>query len=263
MGGAAIPQENELVLDVLQIPGAAFAVNASQQIVAWNDAAERLLGYSADDVLGALCSGVLTAAPSAACHECRYRCVAMANARRARAVPTLETPVKASDGSQKWIMLSVLVAHTSVGQMRVIHLMHDVTEYHRLSAGVGRVASKRIPALAPTAVGQSIGVTEAGARQASLGSADASALPAALRIEQTIAPAKATPTKAQPGQATLTPREHEVLRLLACGLATDEIAQTLSISRLTARNHVNKVLEKLGVSSRLQAVVVASQRNLI
>ena len=65
------------------------------------------------------------------------------------------------------------------------------------------------------------------------------------------------------GRAPLTPREREVLRLLACGLATDDIAKTLSISRLTARNHVNKVIEKLGVSSRLQAVVVASQRNLI
>lgn len=264
MGGAAIPQENELVLDVLQIPEAAFAVNARQQIVAWNDAAERLLGYRADDVLGNYCYDVLTPDRSADCRECRYRCAVATNPRRAHAVPTVETQVAANDGSQKWIMLSMLVAHTTVGQKRVVHLMHDVTEYHRLSAGVGRLTATRTAAPAPDAPGQSA---------SSEGMFATHALPArqsgvaADSVVSSLTPSPQTPPQAQfavtPGQASLTPREREVLRLLSCGLATDEIAKTLSISRLTARNHVNKVIEKLGVSSRLQAVVVASQRNLI
>jgi DNA-binding CsgD family transcriptional regulator len=61
----------------------------------------------------------------------------------------------------------------------------------------------------------------------------------------------------------LTPREHEVLRLLVGGLGTGEIASTLGISRVTARNHVTNVMEKLGATSRLQAVLLASERGLV
>lgn len=61
----------------------------------------------------------------------------------------------------------------------------------------------------------------------------------------------------------LTPREREVLRLLADGLTTTEIAARLSISRITARNHVTHVMDKLEVKSRLRAVVVATQRGLL
>lgn len=61
----------------------------------------------------------------------------------------------------------------------------------------------------------------------------------------------------------LTKREREVLRLLASGMVTGDIATTLGISRLTARNHVTNVIEKLGVKTRLQAVVVASQAGLV
>lgn len=264
MGGAATQQENELVLDVLQIPGAAFVVNASQQIVAWNDAAERLLGYRADDVLGAHCYEVLTADRAAECRECRYRCVAMANSRRARVVPTVETQVEANDGAHKWIMLSMLVAHTAVGQKRIVHLMHDVTEHHRLSAGVGRLAADRTAS--PTLGARSQSAQYDGALTTQPSPQPGAGAPvdvANTQVSHTIQMKPSIQMMATPGQLSLTPREREVLRLLACGLATDEIAKTLSISRLTARNHVNKVIEKLGVSSRLQAVVVASQRNLI
>jgi DNA-binding NarL/FixJ family response regulator len=61
----------------------------------------------------------------------------------------------------------------------------------------------------------------------------------------------------------LTPREHEVLKLLAQGMATIEIATALGISRVTARNHVTRVIEKLGVKTRLQAVLAASHLGLI
>lgn len=61
----------------------------------------------------------------------------------------------------------------------------------------------------------------------------------------------------------LTPREREVLRLLADGLSTAEIAARLSISRITARNHVTHVMDKLEVKSRLRAVLVATQKGLL
>ena len=51
--------------------------------------------------------------------------------------------------------------------------------------------------------------------------------------------------------------------LLASGVATEEIASTLGVSRSTARNHIESILAKLGVHSRLQAVVYASRRGLL
>ncbi len=54
--------------------------------------------------------------------------------------------------------------------------------------------------------------------------------------------------------ALLTPREVEVLRLVARGMSNREIAQTLGISEGTVRAHVSHILNKLGVSSRYAAV---------
>jgi len=57
--------------------------------------------------------------------------------------------------------------------------------------------------------------------------------------------------------AALTRRELEVLQLLARGADTREIAGALFISRLTARNHVQHILRKLGATSRAEAVAIA------
>jgi DNA-binding NarL/FixJ family response regulator len=61
----------------------------------------------------------------------------------------------------------------------------------------------------------------------------------------------------------LTPREHEVLTLLAEGLTNKAIARRLGISEHTAKFHVNAVLGKLGAQSRTEAVVQATRFGLI
>lgn len=55
----------------------------------------------------------------------------------------------------------------------------------------------------------------------------------------------------------LTPREREVLELVAQGLDNDAIGKRLHISKRTARNHVSLILAKLGIDSRAQAIVQA------
>jgi DNA-binding CsgD family transcriptional regulator len=55
----------------------------------------------------------------------------------------------------------------------------------------------------------------------------------------------------------LTPRQHQVLELLAHGRSTSEIAQALQISEDTVRNHIRHLLSEIGVRTRLEAVVVA------
>jgi DNA-binding NarL/FixJ family response regulator len=61
----------------------------------------------------------------------------------------------------------------------------------------------------------------------------------------------------------LSARELEVLRLLARGLANDEIASELFISRATVKSHVASILAKLNLRDRLQAVVVAYETGFV
>ncbi|HZR95128.1 MAG TPA: response regulator transcription factor [Gaiellaceae bacterium] len=61
----------------------------------------------------------------------------------------------------------------------------------------------------------------------------------------------------------LTQREREVLRLLADGNSNDQIGAALSISPQTVRTHVQKAMEKLGASTRVQAVATALRESLI
>ncbi|MBO0862991.1 MAG: response regulator transcription factor [Chloracidobacterium sp.] len=64
-------------------------------------------------------------------------------------------------------------------------------------------------------------------------------------------------------RSNLTPREHQVLQLVAKGLTNKEIGRTLGISDNTARNHVNSIIEKLEVSDRTEAVTIAISQGLI
>jgi len=61
----------------------------------------------------------------------------------------------------------------------------------------------------------------------------------------------------------LTPRQHEVLRLLGHGASTAQIAEVLGVSRETARNHIRGLLKRLHQSSRVAAVAYARQHGLI
>ena len=65
------------------------------------------------------------------------------------------------------------------------------------------------------------------------------------------------------GHPKLTEREQEVIRLLASGLGSGEIAEALGIARSTVQVHVRNIFEKLAVHDRIAAIRVAAERGLL
>jgi len=71
------------------------------------------------------------------------------------------------------------------------------------------------------------------------------------------------PPKPPRSHARLTPRQHEVLGLLAHGSSTHQIAELLHLSRETVRNHIRGILQALDVHSRVEAVATARADGLL
>ena len=96
-------------------------------------------------------------------------------------------------------------------------------------------------------------------------SGEALLAPAVTRgvIEEFARQRPAAPAAPPPAVAELTPREREVLELLARGLSNAEICGRLVISEATAKTHVARILQKLGVRDRVQVVISAYESGLV
>ena len=212
--------DDVLLVDAAQTAAGAFAVDSHQRIVFWNAEAEALLGYTQAETLGKRCGEVLKACHGSAVDGCARRCAAMSDPDGTQLAQRFELPATTCDGTIARLRVLALVAHNAAGDPRLVHLLYPQAGAQRVD-GVGPAPAASEPAPHPDTRPTARGRTHC--------------------------------------RAQLTKREQEVLRLLARGLTMLEIAEALSISPITARNHVTSVIEKLGVKTRLQAVVVASR----
>jgi PAS domain S-box-containing protein len=205
---------------------AAFATNESGRIVVWNKAAERLLGHGAARVLGKPCHDVVCGKDVFGNRFCDQECSLLRMVRKREAVHHFVMGLRTASGRALRADVSVVVVPGPRGsQFTIVHLLHPVVP---------------IPETAE--------VPEASVASVH---ADAAAVPLAAASQP-------------PGRSgSLSEREVEVLRLMADGAGTEAIADSLFISRTTVRNHIQTILRKLDVHSRLEAVSLALRTRLI
>jgi DNA-binding NarL/FixJ family response regulator len=148
-----------------------------------------------------------------------------------------------------------LVSSASGASIRVLMLTtFDLNEYvyEALRAGASGFLLKDVPAEQ----------LAAGVRVVAAG--DALLAPSITKrlIEEFAQPPKPAP-QPPPGLEELTPRELEVFKLVARGLSNAELAQQLIVSETTVKTHVARVLMKLGLRDRVQAVVLAYETGVV
>lgn len=204
-----------------------YAVDRAQRIVFWNAAAERMLGYSADDVRGRPCHEIFHGEPRPGCLQCQPDCPVIHTASHHDSVPTYNLLSQTQDGRTILLNVTVIVPLEHDRPYATIHLFRDATHQLQYETYVDQIlcAAARLP-----------------------------------HPQTTLAPHRLNPLAVY---APLSPREKEVLNLLAQGQAAQEIAQTLGISYATVRNHLQKILHKLGVHSQREAVMLAVKHHLV
>jgi len=171
----------------------AFALAPDGQVVIWNWMAEKILGWTAKDMIGRLADEAL----AGSCEQWRNWCGI------AGAVERFEMEAQTKSGQSIWLDVGVVELPASDSIAMRVYVFRDGSTTKAL---LDAIQSLRAPASA------------AGPR------------------------------------SSLTKREIEVLRLMTTGANTKALATRLRLSPATVRNHVQNILEKLGVHSRLEAV---------
>ena len=215
--------ESELFALLERTADAVFAISDDGSIEYWNNAAERLFGYSADEVKHKGCYEVLHGIGPLGTHVCHEGCSVMECAGKEGAIPNFDMSVKTRSGRRLWINMSTMVFENSrTGRRLLIHIAHDISEQKKTEQLVHKMLE----------LSQQLG---------QLGDA-------------TVKPSPASP---------LSEQEKHILRLFAEGKNSPQIVKELNISLQTLRNHLHHINQKLRTHNRLEAVMNAIQRKLI
>jgi PAS domain S-box-containing protein len=209
-------------------------VDASQRIILWNKGAERLLGYSASEVLGEPCHQII-AGKCGGKTWCHADCRVQRELRRRDWPSDFDLLTHTRDGREIWLNISIL-AVPAHGMPLAAHFMRDVTR--------DRQNEEKLANILPLLLS---GVPAGGQKTGKQ--------PSARTLPLSISP----PNPAM----LLTRREVEVLTLLAKGDAGSAIAERMGISLLTVRKHIQNALRRLGLHSRAAAVSFAFRNGIL
>ncbi len=202
-------------------PYGAYAMDMDRRITFWSRSAERIAGHEASRVVGRQCYEVLYGLPEQpSAPTCVSGCFTLSLADAERIAPVSHVRMRCASGKRKRVaVMTLLIPGTSTEPPVLVHLFHERAS--ELGTWTENRAFRR---------GRSPGL-------------------------------RSGPSRSRGGRdlGPLTPREWEVVELLAEGCNTSEIAARLHLSTHTVRNYVRNAQEKLHASSRL-ALVLAAQR---
>jgi PAS domain S-box-containing protein len=117
----------------------AFAIGPTGSVVLWNRAAERILGWSAREVLGRPCCEVLVGSDVNGNRLCYQGCHVMSLVEQGEAVQHFEMQTRAKTGKSVWLDISILeVPAANGGRSMTVHLFRDVTATKALLDLVGK-----------------------------------------------------------------------------------------------------------------------------
>jgi len=218
---------DELLAILARTADGVFALDQAERVVFWSAAAERITGYRADEVLGRPCYEIFGSEQRAGCHHCQPDCPVIRAARNQEPVPTYNVLMRTKAYVPILLNISVIVPLEVHKSVCTIHLFRDATHQLRYETYVEQILS---------AAAQLSGPQQTPAQHAS---------------------------QATPLFAPLSAREKEVLGLLVQGKSAREIAETLGISYVTVRNHLQALLRKFGVHTQRQVIKLALQHHLI
>jgi PAS domain S-box-containing protein len=204
----------------------AFAIDEDLRIVFWNKAAETILGFNRDEVTDQFCYQFIHGHDESRRLICKEKCQVVNLALQSKPIPNYDLHVKTKGGEECWLNMSVFTYRMNVtnGKSVIVHLFHDLERKD--------VDDKVLSQLIKV-----------------------------INRYQDIRHNNGT--RLESHQNPLTTREREILSLLVDGLGTRDIAELLSISVNTVRNHIQHILQNLQVHSRLEAVAIAIKNDLV
>ena len=177
---------------------------------------------------------------------------AVASARRLRPdVVLMDIRMPVLDGTEA--TTRIVRAQPSARVLILTTFGLDTYVYDALRAGASGFMLKDAP---PEEIAAAVRIVASG---------EALLAPAVTRavIEEFARHPPSAPATPPPAVAELTPREQEVLDLLARGLSNPEICERLVISEATAKTHVAHILQKLDLRDRVQAVIYAYETGVV
>ncbi len=220
----------ESIFDTLSTASiGAYAVNVEQTIVFWNETAQHILGYSANQVLGRRCYEVLVGTTEGSLTpECQAGCPSILCLQAGQIPGTNRLQMLCSSGARKSVSLTPMVIGGGQNDPPLlVHLFVDEPEAGGLDQAAESVRHE---------------LTQSGYDIVS---------------DRTYADSAPSDTP------SLTSRELQILRLVALGTQVSEISAELHISPHTVRNHIRNFRGKLGAATRLEAVVNALRLGIL